>query len=957
MIKKYLFLFVFFAMNFSLVDAQNTTNQGSLTDSNSELYIDEAMLSPLEVDELLVIDDVSPRLSKEGRKPLILIHGWSFEGKPAPPGGGFWDNFKSYLLSNQSLSENFKPYYVRYWSNYVSVQEIAAELRKKMEEAGLHQETVVLMGHSMGGLVSRSYMLEQNFTQGIAQGEKCGNLVDRLITLGTPHHGSPMANGPARDDKMTGTAKTIIGLAENFLFKETTYRDVNRSDLRWDNFDGTFNYTNFPDERNTWLENLNTDTRYDSKMVCYIASVEGEMIIFPPPSTLEDQYKLGAWLIEQGFDMENDGIVPVISAGFDGHDVHRRRHFLNHNHADIVRGRGSDGSYLFDYFRTDLLEVKPLQLTWPDESQVIYLKDSEPVTITWKAPDMVSRINIYLSTDGGNSYERIAQNVDAKNESYTWTVPQLNSSQCLIKVANAQNEFEQATTKVPFTIYYNNIEYVVPNPMDQFKYTEQNEIVWQQEGLGQRVQIIYRDTGNGGIEKILADNYPVSQGLNTFVMEPDTSLQSSSSVYFRITILGMDETYGDTRNYSFASERIQMLGKPELIVRSPLSNPVDFYGVEGEVLEIGQQYSVMWRQKGDIRYVEMYLCNSNKEIVELIGAKTVEPGADIVETVDWVVTENRGDIFYFMAKAGMSSEDLFIEEFSERTVRINSKVNIVNPQNDAQNIGLHACFELAPVIDATQYVFELYAGNDDPEYIFQSDQPQICIDQVAGNELIAGQNYTLSVYAFVDTLRLFSEQIDFTCEETKPYNFTIVSPANNDEIPGENVDVTWTYAPGVSTYSIELYQQGNLIASDVITEPTDTMYTLPIALLEYSEFAEIMVSANNQYGSTTKSVTIERINDTGIKGIENENSNFVCYPNPVNEKAVFSFYVKNDAQNVTLSVHTLSGQKIETLFSESRFRAGTNVFEWSTAAKYKPGVYVGVLKSAQRVSTTTILIK
>ena len=52
-------------------------NQITYTNGKSTLY-----------DELVEIVDVSPELELEGRKPLLLIHGWSFEGKPAPPGGG-----------------------------------------------------------------------------------------------------------------------------------------------------------------------------------------------------------------------------------------------------------------------------------------------------------------------------------------------------------------------------------------------------------------------------------------------------------------------------------------------------------------------------------------------------------------------------------------------------------------------------------------------------------------------------------------------------------------------------------------------------------------------------------------------------------------------------------------------------------------------------------------------------
>jgi hypothetical protein len=36
-------------------------------------------------DNLLDIEDASPGISLEGRIPLLLIHGWNYDGKPAPP--------------------------------------------------------------------------------------------------------------------------------------------------------------------------------------------------------------------------------------------------------------------------------------------------------------------------------------------------------------------------------------------------------------------------------------------------------------------------------------------------------------------------------------------------------------------------------------------------------------------------------------------------------------------------------------------------------------------------------------------------------------------------------------------------------------------------------------------------------------------------------------------------------
>jgi hypothetical protein len=105
----------------------------------------------------------------------------------------------------------------------------------------------------MGGLVSRSFMNEYKYTSGKYIDKKCGENVRLLITLGTPHHGSPMANGPARDNEVDFMMKLTLSTVESMAFKDVKYNEVNRSDLRWDNYDNLLDYNKYPGEKMTGL--------------------------------------------------------------------------------------------------------------------------------------------------------------------------------------------------------------------------------------------------------------------------------------------------------------------------------------------------------------------------------------------------------------------------------------------------------------------------------------------------------------------------------------------------------------------------------------------------------------------------------------------------------------------------------------------------------------------------------
>ena len=68
------------------------------------------------------------------------------------------------------------------------------------DPTGFGRKPIVIVAHSMGGVISR-YLLRLSQLSGPNAGHATADRVLRLITLGTPHHGSPMANGPAVADK------------------------------------------------------------------------------------------------------------------------------------------------------------------------------------------------------------------------------------------------------------------------------------------------------------------------------------------------------------------------------------------------------------------------------------------------------------------------------------------------------------------------------------------------------------------------------------------------------------------------------------------------------------------------------------------------------------------------------------------------------------------------------------
>jgi triacylglycerol lipase len=115
----------------------------------------------------------------ERRVPVLLIHGYLCNR-----GLWWWLRRRLRAAGIGVATVNLEP-------PLASIQTLAANLHERIEavvsETGAHQ--LVLVGHSMGGLVARAYLARHGAAR-----------VVRLATLASPHHGSVMARfGPGKN--------------------------------------------------------------------------------------------------------------------------------------------------------------------------------------------------------------------------------------------------------------------------------------------------------------------------------------------------------------------------------------------------------------------------------------------------------------------------------------------------------------------------------------------------------------------------------------------------------------------------------------------------------------------------------------------------------------------------------------------------------------------------------------
>jgi pimeloyl-ACP methyl ester carboxylesterase len=141
-------------------------------------------------------------LTTPGGRLLVLVHGlamndlqWSRRGHD----------------HGQALARKlgYTPVYLHYNSGrHVSQngRDFAARLEQLVAEWPVPVQELVIVGHSMGGLVTRSACHQ-------AAGQAWTRLLTRQVFLGTPHHGAPLERGGRLVDMLLGVSPYAAPLA------------------------------------------------------------------------------------------------------------------------------------------------------------------------------------------------------------------------------------------------------------------------------------------------------------------------------------------------------------------------------------------------------------------------------------------------------------------------------------------------------------------------------------------------------------------------------------------------------------------------------------------------------------------------------------------------------------------------------------------------------------------------
>jgi hypothetical protein len=179
-------------------------------------------------------------LPEAGGRILILVHGSCMNDLR-------WNRRGHEHGAALASDLGFTPLHLHYNSGLhvsTSGHEFAALLERLVEEWPVPVEELVILAHSMGGLVSRSA-----FHQAERAGQRWPRMLTKLVFLGTPHHGAPAERLGNWVNVVLGAAPFTAALARLPRIRSAAITDLRHGSLLDEDWQGRDRFRHAPDRR------------------------------------------------------------------------------------------------------------------------------------------------------------------------------------------------------------------------------------------------------------------------------------------------------------------------------------------------------------------------------------------------------------------------------------------------------------------------------------------------------------------------------------------------------------------------------------------------------------------------------------------------------------------------------------------------------------------------------------
>jgi hypothetical protein len=196
--------------------------------------------------------------------------------------------------------------------------------------------------------------------------------------------------------------------------------------------------------------------------------------------------------------------------------------------------------------------------------------------ITWTAP-RIDAVNILYSTNGGSTWVTLASNVPSSQGSYNWNLPNVNTTQGKVRVAEVGGAtmaetglFSIVDPKVPF------IQVISPNGGEKYSVGSPITIRWTDANISDRLAVSYSTDGGSTWTLIQSNIMPI-------VNQLDWKAPDAPSNLYRIKVAS--SATSDMSDANFAVTR-QLQPKITLV-----------YPNGGESVRIDTTITIIWTEQ------------------------------------------------------------------------------------------------------------------------------------------------------------------------------------------------------------------------------------------------------------------------------------------------------------------------------------------------------------------------
>ncbi len=326
------------------------------------------------------------------RIPLLLVHASSSDIISDGSLGRAledlerWLEYVTQFNGDADFASRFKVYRFVY-DTRLGIEENAGNLVTVLDNLSgypgwgaesLDDRQFLVLSHSMGGIVARAAMNER-FTVGNDAGDFFGNHVIGLVTLGTPHHGSPGSIPSWAFDTTLRGNTSVVEFVAGYIGQIAWTPNEGAFDLSWDNYDDNVPLQNIASNlglfvpvmlavgggldqhleglANPYLAALNQSDAFLDRLIPVYASESPvanvdtllELAVRFVAGTLDEHHllafadeRLGRIIAGDSGEgdlepyQDNDGLVPGCSARFDGAGVAEVIEFPIGDHLSVV---------------------------------------------------------------------------------------------------------------------------------------------------------------------------------------------------------------------------------------------------------------------------------------------------------------------------------------------------------------------------------------------------------------------------------------------------------------------------------------------------------------------------------------------------------------------------------------------------------------------------------------------